>query len=82
MIGMVKIGRETNPNLTDTANREGMVLNETYYIFVNLIQECLKIFEHDRQYIYREYEEPGVNARIAVCTTDAGIDKKLHVMCL
>ena len=55
MIGMVKIGRETNPNLTDTANREGMVLNETYYIFVNLIQECLKIFEHDRQYIYREY---------------------------
>lgn len=55
MIGMVKIGRETNPNLMDTANREGMVLNETYYIFVNLIQECLKIFEFDRQYIYREY---------------------------
>lgn len=55
MIGMVKIGRETNPNLTDTANREGMVLNETYYIFVSLLQECLKIFEHDRQYIYREY---------------------------
>ncbi len=55
MIGMVKIGRETNPNLTDTANREGMVLNETYYIFVSLLQECLKIFEYDRQYIYREY---------------------------
>lgn len=55
MIGMVKIAREKNPYLTDTANREGMVLNETYYIFVNLLQECLKIFEYDRQYIYREY---------------------------
>lgn len=55
MIGMVKIGRETNPNLIDTANREGMVLNETYYIFVNMLQECLRIFEYDRQYIYREY---------------------------
>lgn len=55
IIGMVKIGRETNPNLVDTANREGMVLNESYYIFVNLLQECLKIFEYDRQYIYREY---------------------------
>lgn len=55
IIGMVKIGRESNPNLVDTANREGMVLNESYNIFVNLIQECLKIFEYDRQYIYREY---------------------------
>lgn len=55
IIGMVKIGRGANPYLTDTANREGMVLNETYYIFVSLLQECLKIFEYDRQYIYREY---------------------------
>lgn len=55
IIGMVKIGRETNPNLIDTANREGMVLNESYYIFVDLLQECLKIFEYDRQYVYREY---------------------------
>lgn len=55
MIGMVRIGRETNPNLVDTANREGLVLNEAYYIFVSMLQECLKIFEYDRQYIYREY---------------------------
>lgn len=55
MIGMVKIGRETNPYLTDTANREGLVLNETYYIFVSMLQECLKLFEYDRQYVYREY---------------------------
>lgn len=71
MIGMVKIGREANPSLTDTANREGLVLNETYYIFVNLLQECLKIFEFDRQYIYREYAkwkrgiEDGLKSHVA-----------------
>ena len=55
MIGLVKIGRKSNPYLEDMANREGIALTDTYYIFVNLIQECLKEFEFDRQYIYREY---------------------------
>lgn len=55
MIGLVKIGRESNPFLEDMANREGIALTDTYYIFVNLLQECLKEFEYDRQYIYREY---------------------------
>lgn len=55
MIGLVKIGRESNPYLEDMANREGIALTDTYYIFVGLLQECLKEFEYDRQYIYREY---------------------------
>lgn len=55
MIGLVKIGRESNPYLEDMANREGIALTDTYYIFVNLLQECLREFEYDRQYIYREY---------------------------
>lgn len=55
MIGWVKIGRESNPYLEDMANREGIALTDTYYIFVSLLQECLKEFEYDRQYIYREY---------------------------
>lgn len=55
MIGLVKIGRESNPYLEDMANREGIALTDTYYIFVNLLQECLKEFEYDRQYIYRDY---------------------------
>lgn len=55
IIGLVKIGRETNPYLEDMANREGIALTDTYYIFVNLLQDCLKEFEYDRQYIYREY---------------------------
>ena len=55
MIGLVKIGRKTNPNLEDMANREGIALTDTYYIFVHLLQESVREFEFDRQYIYREY---------------------------
>lgn len=55
MIGWVKIGRETNPELEDMANREGIALTDTYYIFVNMLQEAINEFEYDRQYIYREY---------------------------
>lgn len=55
MIGLVKIGREVNPYLEDMANREGIALTDIYYLFVELLQECLKEFEFDRQYIYREY---------------------------
>lgn len=55
MIGLVKIGRESNPYLEDMANREGIALTDTYYIFVGLLQGCLEEFEYDRQYIYREY---------------------------
>lgn len=55
MIGLVKIGRESNPFLEDMANREGIALTDTYYIFVSLLQACLEEFEYDRQYIYREY---------------------------
>lgn len=67
MIGLVKIGRETNPYLEDMANREGITLTDTYYVFVNLLQECIKEFEFDRQYIYREYKKwmDGIEAEMA-----------------
>ncbi|MBP3339064.1 MAG: sensor histidine kinase [Lachnospiraceae bacterium] len=55
MIGWVKIGRETNPELEDMANREGIALTDVYYIFVSMLQEAVNEFEYDRQYIYREY---------------------------
>lgn len=55
MIGFVRISREDNPLLSDMANREGIALTTTYYIFVDMLQECLKEFEADRQFIYREY---------------------------
>lgn len=55
MIGFVRITREGNPMLADKANREGIAINNAYMIFVDLLRECLKEFEYDRQYIYREY---------------------------
>ncbi|MCI8362190.1 MAG: sensor histidine kinase [Clostridia bacterium] len=55
LIGCINIGRFQNKNLTDMANREQLALNESYYIFVDLIQKILEVFEYDRQYIYREY---------------------------
>lgn len=68
------------------ATRKGMALDmRAFEIGWNEEQEPVLVRrpgEFPEEYIYREYEEPGVNARIAVCTTDAGIDKKLHVMCL
>lgn len=54
-IGCVKIGRNENPKLIDMANREGLATNEEYYIFVEMIQKVLSVFEYDRQYVYREY---------------------------
>lgn len=55
LIGNVNISRIDNPNLVDMANREGLALNDTYYLFVELIQNIISKFEYDRQYIYREY---------------------------
>ena len=55
LIGNVNISRIDNPNLVDMANREGLALNDTYYLFVDLIQSIISKFEYDRQYIYREY---------------------------
>lgn len=55
LIGNVKISRIDNPNLKDMANREGLSLSETYYLFVELIQKIISKFEYDRQYVYREY---------------------------
>lgn len=66
------------------ATRRGMALDmESFEIGWNEEQEPVLIRkpeEYPEKYIYREYEEEGVNARIAVCTTDAKIDQGLHVM--
>lgn len=57
MIGWVSIGRERNPLLEDMANREGLALNDYYYIFCDLIKWGIGEFEFDRQYVYREYSK-------------------------
>ncbi|MBD5540972.1 MAG: sensor histidine kinase [Lachnospiraceae bacterium] len=55
LIGQVQIGRELNPALYDMANREGLTQNDEYQIFVDILQEAIRIFETDRQGFYREY---------------------------
>lgn len=55
IIGNINISRTNNKNLTDMANRESLALNDTYYLFIEIIQKIIARFEYDRQYIYREY---------------------------
>ena len=57
LIGNVGIGRNSNPLLYDMANREGLVQNDQYYVFVSLLLAIIKQFEDDRQFYYREYSK-------------------------
>lgn len=57
LIGVVMISREKNPALYDMANREGLTQNESYFYFVQMLQEAISRFEFDRQYIYREFDK-------------------------
>ena len=65
------------------ATRKGMALDlRAFEIGWNEAQEPVlvrKPEEYPEEYIYREYTAEGVNARIAVCTTDTEIDGELHV---
>lgn len=55
IIGNINISRTSNKNLTDMANRESLALNDTYYLFIEIIKNIISKFEYDRQYVYREY---------------------------
>jgi len=57
LIGNVGIGRDSNPLLYDMANREGLVQNDQYYVFVEILRGIIKQFEDDRQFYYREYSK-------------------------
>lgn len=73
MLGFVRISREGNPLLSDMANREGIALTNTYYIFVDILRECLKEFEYDRQYIYREYAKWIDEQKKSIRTTEENV---------
>ena len=76
LIGNVNISRINNPNLEDMANREGLALNDTYYLFVELIQSIISKFEYDRQYLYREYGS-WLKKNIDAITPTAEIQKSV-----
>lgn len=55
IVGSVSISRLTNKELEDTSNRENMNLNQTYYLFVKIINGVFEKFEYDRQYPLRAF---------------------------
>lgn len=55
IFGYVSISRIDNKNLYDNANREGMAINSTYSLFVDIIHFIISKFEFDRQRPLREF---------------------------
>ena len=66
------------------ATRQGMAMDmRSFEIGWNDAKEPVLMqrpTEYPEEYIYREYTDEAVNARIAVCTTDREIDGRLHVL--
>lgn len=51
LAGTVRISRARNPGLTDQSNREGVIENESFRLFRQLIVRLVKEFEDDRSHI-------------------------------
>lgn len=49
--GVITISRLTNPELDDKSGREGIIENDTFELFKNLIIEIISFFEEDRNVI-------------------------------
>lgn len=66
--GTIKISRTTNQVLLDKASREGIIENEYFSLFKNVIVELLSYFERDRAYIGRAmkvyYDEVNQKERV------------------
>lgn len=54
LVGAVFIGRDENPNLTDSASREGLVENEAFYDLRALTLGALALLENRRYQIYQD----------------------------
>lgn len=76
LIGNVNISRIDNPNLVDMANREGLALNDSYFLFVELIHSIISKFEYDRQYVYREYKL-WLDKKISAVSSSGVIEKSV-----
>lgn len=74
VIGMIEINQEANSQLKDKTNREGLIENDYYDKFKNLILGAITIFEaereEDRQRVYPKKEK----------TTSENIDEKVNVV--
>lgn len=52
LAGTVTISRARNPHLTDQSNREGIIENETFSRFQDIIKRIIREFEDDRSHIH------------------------------
>lgn len=57
LVGAVFIGRDSNSNITDSASREGLVDNESFYDLRALTLGALALIENRRYQIYQELKE-------------------------
>jgi len=83
VIGMVEINQDVNEQLKDKTNREGLIENEYYEKFKNLILGSITIFEAeretDRKKVYPKKEKTSnqnIDAKINTVTTDLNEIKK------
>ena len=57
VIGVVKIGDETNPLLIDATNREGIIENEAYSHLVVFLTKCTNLISDVRRKAYLAKQE-------------------------
>ena len=57
VIGAIQISRLNNPLLVDQSNREGIMQNDYFYAFQQIILGIIAIFETDRQLIIRVFRK-------------------------
>ena len=57
VIGVVKIGDETNPLLSDATNREGIIENEAYLQLVGFLTKCTNLISDVRRNAYLAEQE-------------------------
>lgn len=53
LVGAIFVGRDTNPDLTDSASREGLIENEAFYDLRALALGALALLENRRYQIYQ-----------------------------
>ncbi len=57
VIGVIKIGDETNPLLIDATNREGIIENEAYSQLVSFLSKCTNLISDVRRKAYLAEQE-------------------------
>lgn len=84
VIGLVEVTYSDNPQLRDKTDREGLILNEQYEDFRELIIGCLSILEVERRKdknavgVLREKKKPKDSVHTAIDDMQSKMEKKDH----